>query len=330
MSKKFIIIDTLNMIHRAKHVTQSNDLDLKIGMSFHILFNSLRKVYRDFQGEHPVFCLEGHSWRKEIYPDYKLNRKVLALSQTPKEQEENDLFMEACNELMEFFVEKTNATTLQHPRAEADDMIAMFTQSHPDDHHVIVSSDTDFYQLLAPNVEIYNGITEQHITIDGIFDVKGRPVIDKKTKLPKPAFDPEWELFKKCIRGDKTDWIFPAYPGAREKGTKNNIGMRDAFADRISGGYSWNNFMLTKLIGPDEKEYRVKDKYEFNKILIDLTQQPDDVRLECLEEIATATSKEPIRNVGIHFLKFCKLWDLANLAKYPDDFAKILNSRYGA
>ena len=31
-------------------------------------------------------------------------------------------------------------------------MIAMWIQQHPDDEHIIVSTDSDFYQLLAINV----------------------------------------------------------------------------------------------------------------------------------------------------------------------------------
>ena len=76
---------------------------------------------------------------------------------------------------------KTNCSVLQHPECEADDFIARFIQNHPDQKHVIVSSDSDFYQLLNKNVSQYNGIMNQHITVDGVFNDRGKPVIDKKT-----------------------------------------------------------------------------------------------------------------------------------------------------
>jgi hypothetical protein len=63
---------------------------------------------------------------------------------------------------------------------EADDLISGWIWNHPDDHHVIVSSDTDFYQLLAPNVQQYNGVADELHTLEGIFDKKGKLVIDKK------------------------------------------------------------------------------------------------------------------------------------------------------
>ena len=48
------------------------------------------------------------------------------------------------------------------------------------------------------------------------------------------------------MRGDPSDNIFSAYPGVRTKGTRNKIGLREAFADRQTKGYTWNNLMLTK------------------------------------------------------------------------------------
>ena len=80
--------------------------------------------------------------------------------------------------------------------------------NHPTDKHVIVSGDSDFYQLLAENVTQYNGITDNLIKLDGIVDGNGRPVKDKKTKEQKMPGDPKWLLFEKCVRGDTADNIF--------------------------------------------------------------------------------------------------------------------------
>ena len=108
----------------------------------------------------------------------------------------------------EFVTEKTNCTVLQHPQLEADDLIAGWIQKHPDVEHVVISTDTDFQQLVAPNVKLYNGVQEITTTHEGFFDKKGLPVIDKKTKEAKPAPDPQWLLFEKCMRGDTSDMCF--------------------------------------------------------------------------------------------------------------------------
>ena len=129
---------------------------------------SILKSYRDFNGSHVVFCLEGRSWRKDFYEPYKANRKVARDALTPAEQEEDQAFWKAFDELKEFIDKRTNCTVLQHGECEADDFIARWIQNHPDDEHVIVSSDSDFYQLLTDKVTQYNGITNCHIKLDGV------------------------------------------------------------------------------------------------------------------------------------------------------------------
>ncbi|QCG76206.1 RNaseH ribonuclease [Pseudomonas phage vB_PaeM_PA5oct] len=327
MSKTYILIDTFNMFHRAKHVIRSSSLDEKVGMCLHVMFNSIRKVYRDHSADHAVFCIEGKSWRKDFYKEYKFNRTAARMARTEAEIEEDAALMEAYNDLITFINDKTNSSVLHHHKAEADDMIATWIQNNPNDNHIIVSSDSDFFQLLAPNVKIYNGITEQLITLEGFFDNKGKPVIDNKTKKPKVAPDPKWLLFEKCIRGDKSDFIFAAYPGARETSSKNKVGMREVFADMDNKGYAWNNFMLTKITDSAGNEFVVHDKYEFNKTLIDLTCQPDDLKTEFKTVTDVARNKPPVSNVGIHFLKFCNRWALEQISKYPDEFAKLLNAK---
>ena len=192
----YILVDTANMFFRARHVVRGDSIETKIGMAYHIMFASILKSYKDFNGSHVVFCLEGRSWRKDVYEPYKANRKVARDALTPKEQEEDQAFWKAFDELKEFLDKKTNCTVLQDPQVEADDFIARWIHNHPDDEHVIVSSDSDFYQLLTDKVTQYNGITNQHIQLDGIVNDKGKPVVDKKTGEQKQIGDPSWLLFE--------------------------------------------------------------------------------------------------------------------------------------
>ena len=220
-----IIVDTANTFFRARHVIRGNTSE-KIGMAIHITMNSIKKAWADFDGTHLVFCLEGRSWRKDHYAPYKRNRKEAVDAMSPLEQEENKIFWECYDDFVKFVREKTNATVLQNPRAEADDLIARWIDRYPDQNHVILSTDKDLNQLVNPRVRQYNGITEQTITHEGWFDAKGKPVLDPKTKEAKSAPDVEWMLFEKAMRGDPSDNIFSAYPGVRTKGTKNKIGLR--------------------------------------------------------------------------------------------------------
>jgi hypothetical protein len=315
----------MNLFMRSKHVGGGKDIDMRIGMSMHIMFNAVKKAWNDFDGDHVIFCLEGRSWRKDFYPPYKQNRKVTAAKRTPREVEDDEIFYEAYDDFVKYLEERTNCTVVQNPIAEADDLIAMWVQMHPDDQHVILSTDSDFYQLLAPNVRQYNGVTEQTITVEGIFDKRGKPVLDNKTKQPKEVPDPQWLLFEKCVRGDTSDNIFSAYPGARKKGTKNKVGMQEAFADRDRGGFAYNNFMLQRWTDHNDVEHRVRDDYDRNRHMIDLTAQPQEIRDSIRETLSTAINKDNVPNVGIHFMKFANRHNLVRLTEQAQDIATILN-----
>ena len=327
----FILVDSFNMYHRAKHVgMRGADIDMKIGLAFHIMMSSVKMCYQKFNADHAVFCLEGRSWRKDYYTPYKAQRKLAQQAKSVREQEEDAIMFDAYDNMVWFLSEKTNVTMLRNPNAEADDMIALFIASHPNDNHIIVSSDSDYQQLISDNVTIYDGVQNRIINKDGFFkdDKNMTPIKDKKTKEVLAAPDPEWLLFEKCIRGDTSDNIFSAYPGCRKKGTKNKVGMIEAYEDRNTGGFNWNNFMLQRWTDHNGEEHVVREDYERNRTLIDLTAQPEELKVSFIETIAEASKPKNIQGVGINFLKWCGTWDLQNLAKAPDEMAAILNKGY--
>ena len=294
----------------------------RLGFAIHVTLSSVNKAWREQKADHVVFCLEGRSWRKDFYEPYKKNRAVARAAMSESEQEEDKLFWEAFDALKVFLQEKTNCTVLQHDELEADDLIAGWIQSHTDDEHVIVSSDTDFHQLLNTNVKQYNGIADELHTLEGIFDKKGKIVIDNKTKEPKKIPDPEWILFEKCIRGDPTDNVFSAFPGVRK--TK----LLDAFDDRNNRGFAWNNLMLQRWVDHNGEEHKVLDDYNRNRVLVDLHAQPDKVKLNILETIEK-NSKPKIRPlVGAQFLKLCGKYNLVKLSESVSAYSDFLSASY--
>ena len=326
---RYLIVDTANTFFRARHSAhrQSDTWD-KLGFAIHVTLGSVNKAWREQKADHVVFCLEGRSWRKDFYEPYNKNRAVARAALTETEAEEDRLFWEAFDDLKTFLTEKTNCTVLQHAELEADDLIAGFIQSHPDDHHTIVSSDTDFYQLLASNVNQYNGIADELHTLQGIMDKRGKLVIDKKTKEPKKIPDPAWILFEKCMRGDSSDNVFSAYPGVRTKGSKNKVGLQEAYEDRDKKGFNWNNLMLQRWTDHNGIEHRVLDDYNRNVTLVDLTAQPDDIKVKIATTIAQGAVKQTRPMVGAQFLKFCGKYDLAKLSEFAAQYSEVLSAEY--
>mgnify|MGYP001418275390 FL=1 len=325
----YILVDTANTFFRARHVVRG-DLDTKIGMALHISLSGVKKAWADFDGDHVVFCLEGRSWRKDFYEPYKRNRADARDALTEAEQEENKIFWETFDLFKDFVTEKTNCTVLHNPVLEADDLIAGWIQAHPNDNHVIISTDGDFAQLISPNVKQYNGVSNTIITHEGYFDDKKRkPIIDKKTGEPKVAPNPAYMLFEKCMRGDTSDNVFSAYPGVRKKGTRNKVGLQEAFEDKDTKGYNWNNMMLQRWVDHEGKEHRVLDDYNRNVILCDLSAQPSNIR-SIINDVVKEAIENPkaVTQVGMKLMKFCAKWDLQRVSEQAQLYAEPLNGRY--
>ena len=326
---RYVLIDTANMFFRARHgAFRASDPWEKLGFALHITLMAANKVARRFEADHVVFALEGRSWRKDVYKPYKANRAVARAALTESEQEEDKMFWEGYDELTKYLSTRTNCSVIRHPQAEADDIIARWIALHPADDHIVISSDTDFVQLVSSTVKQYNGITDELITLEGIFDAKGRPVLDKKTKQAKACPDPAWLLFEKCMRGDSSDNVFSAYPGVREKGTKNKVGLREAFGDRDRQGYNWNNMMLQRWMDPDGVEHRVLDDYERNRTLIDLTAQPEEIKQQVDSAIAEQISHRDVGQVGVRFMQFCGRYELNKCSDAADQFGRWMNETY--
>jgi 5'-3' exonuclease len=338
----FLIIDTNHLINRARHSVHG-DISVQTGMALHIIFFSIKKLWHENAADHIVFTFDSaasKSWRREVFPEYKLHRTVMKESRTVDEVEDDKVFWAAMNDFQQFLGDKTNCTVLCRERFEADDLIARFIALHPEDNHIIVSSDNDFVQLVNDKVTIYNGITETFIRPDGIFNARGKPVFfifknDGKISIPKklpenstiPTLPPDWieqSLFCKILRGDVGDGIFSAAkPGTRQ--TK----LDEAYQDSAKRGYIFNNFMQQEWEDHNGTKQSVQDRFKFNKMLIDLKGQPDDIKeaidTYIAETIANSTSHS---QVGIWLMKFFAKYELNRLTDSVKSISECFSTRY--
>ena len=338
---KYLLIDTSNMFFRARHQAhRAADTWTKLGFALHLTIMSANKVARDLGCDHVVFALEGRSWRKDHYKPYKANRAVARGAMTETEAEEDKLFWETYDELTKYLSTRTNCSVIRCATAEADDVIARWIALHPQDQHTIVSTDSDFVQLVAPNVQLYNGVNDHLFSVDGVRDGKGKSLsfeIKSNSKIKVNKHDPKfvlptdyqkWVLFLKCMRGDPGDNVFSAYPGVRIKGTKKSVGLTEAFEDRNKKGYAWNNMMLQRWTDHNKKELRVLDEYERNCTLIDLTAQPQEIKDVVDAAIREQVSHKDVGMVGAQFLKFCGKYELTKLSDHADAVGRWMNQTY--
>ena len=169
--KKILLLDGYNLIYRARYSFNRGEF----GTVFSF-FRSLRPLVDRFKPDQAYFVLEGHPVdRIELYKDYKKNR--------PQDDDTN--FIKQRNIIIDFMKSYLPIQVLRHPQYECDDVIAFLAQSNENNEYTIVSTDTDFMQLLVDeNVCIFNPV--------------------KKTFMDRPGFDyVKW----KALRGDASDNI---------------------------------------------------------------------------------------------------------------------------
>lgn len=211
----------------------------------HAIFNQIRKIKTKFQsgyGKDIVIATEGPgSWRKEIFPYYKIKRKEQRNTLPIPWEDVMAVIQNTQEDLREYFP----YTTLTVPRTEADDVIAVIAKKKAleGEKVLIVSNDKDFAQLqVYDNVEQYSTYHE-NLLIDN---------------------DPVENRLRKIISGDSGDSV------------PNIISDVDVFTDPNKRQKPMTKKRLDALMESIEEQYQ--DAYDRNKKLVDLIEGiPEDV-----------------------------------------------------
>ncbi len=308
-----LIVDISNILFRVAAAQKAKfgsydaaDPEDLVGLCMHISLLSIAKWYNKFRPDFVVFTFEGgDNWRKAytkenttIRRQYKGNRVV-----------DPDMahFYELIDSFKETMSKYTSICCLCVPKMEADDLIGAYCQltEGTGENVIILSGDRDFTQLLKmPHVKL-------------VEPDKGKFRNTPDDKEYQPNID--YWLFLKCVRGDSGDNVPSAFPRVRE--TK----IKEAFEDP----YKRINFMNERWVDENAVEHRVGDLFEHNTVLMDLTAQPDHLRVELIEAVA-----EQVGNLGIyshfHFLRFLGKYKLGEVAKGLNVFIELLanNQRF--
>lgn len=248
MKHRNLVVDLYNQIFMIRYATlktparEQRKEPMAMEVIFFECFNFILKIAKEHKCDSILIaCDSPNVWRKSVYPDYK-------------NSDHDDIYYEdaigASNMIMEVFSNHSNAGVVRVPESEADDIIALFCNESEGVENIILSNDKDFVQLLSSTTRQYA----------------------PQQKKFRESEDPEFDLFMKCIRGDKSDNIASAFPRVREKVIK------DAWDDPLA----IKNLLET--VRSDGK--KVNEVFEFNRQLIDLKQQPDYIKDAIRREIA--------------------------------------------
>jgi 5'-3' exonuclease len=143
---KVLLLDGYNLIYRSRY-SRMNKGDYSTIFNF---FRSLRPLVEKFDPDVCYFVLEGiPKKRLEISPDYKGQRVY----------HDKDNFQSQKKEIIRLLKEYFPFKIIKHDDYECDDVIAhIATQKHHNENVTIVSSDTDFIQIISSNIKLYNPV----------------------------------------------------------------------------------------------------------------------------------------------------------------------------
>lgn len=295
--KTTLVVDGTNILNRVFHANLAMHNDVAGGLALHSAFVTLNKYFNKYCPNRMVICFDRSNWRKKYTMSgecvsplvYKANRLE---GKTPSELVKIKEFSQRVAEFEDIIRTHTKIHVLSADQLEADDLVAGMVEKFPEDRIIILSADKDFIQLLkTPNV----------VLIDP--DKDARRICD----------DVNWFMFLKCFRGDKGDNVINAYPRVRE--TRLKKAYEDEF-ERLT-------IMDEKYTSPLGTEIRVGDLFNENKLLMDLTQQPPEIRQLIFDTIDIELARETQFSI-FHFKRFCKKHDLVKISEKCADYAHML------
>ena len=131
-----------NILQEIKQLKKIEPLLVK-----HMILSTLlfyRRKFRDQYGDLVICCDSKRSWRKDIFPFYKANRK----STRAKDDIDWNGIFEVINSITQDLKSKFPYAVISVDQAEADDIIGVLAKNYYRNEKVmIVSSDKDFLQL---------------------------------------------------------------------------------------------------------------------------------------------------------------------------------------
>ena len=164
MADKILIIDGYNMIHRCRFSWGGGTAigDNQIAYNF---FRTLKSAIAEFSPDIVYFPLDGKpKQRLEADPTYKANRAIDTTD--PETVAYWNYFRSQKRLIIDSLTSDYPIRVLRHKDQECDDLIYYLVKyHHSNDNVVILSSDTDFIQVLneyPDTVKLYNPISKKY------------------------------------------------------------------------------------------------------------------------------------------------------------------------
>lgn len=254
-----LIFDLNHVSYRCLFAAKTEILDVGWTYFKHVMFSTIFNTCKKFKATKVILAVDSNgNWRKKIYPEYKANRKE---NRDAQEDIKWDEFFEAFREFVSDVKKYFPFYVLQIQYMEADDIAAVIAKEFQSEEKIIVTSDSDYIQLLKyNNIKIYDPIKMEF----------------------KKCDDPEKQLKIKIVMGDKGDNITAIKP---KTGIVNATKLIENI-EELKKLFDNNTISYVKEDGTSitlGEEY--KEKYKRNKALIDF---------DCIPQVLIEKTKKVI------------------------------------
>jgi 5'-3' exonuclease len=194
-----LIVDAMNVAFRWKPYKPTE----RVGKYAEDFLSTIESLARSYDAGRIIIAadMKGSSYRRELLPEYKGNRKILVETQTEDEKIQIEQFFKEYERTLEVCAKRH--LVLRYEGVEADDIAAYLVKRRREygfDRIWLISSDRDWDLLISEDVSRFSTVTRQEITLE-----------TWPHEVP-----PEQYLDYKCLIGDKGDNI----PGINKVGPK--------------------------------------------------------------------------------------------------------------
>ena len=268
-----------NILQEIKQLKKIEPLLVK-----HMILSTLlfyRRKFRDQYGDLVICCDSKKSWRKDIFPFYKANRK----STRAKDDIDWNGIFEVINSITQDLKSKFPYAVISVDQAEADDIIGVLSKNYYRNEKImIVSSDKDFLQL-----QKYYSVEQYSPT--------------QKKLLQSNS--PYQYLKEHIMKGDRGDGI-PNFL------SDDDTYVTDKRSKKIlkTKLEAWKNLDPTEFC--NEKMYR---GWKRNEQLVDLAHTPEDIKQKIVDQYDTYEYNQRDKLLN-YFIKN----KLRNLTEHIGDF----------
>jgi len=306
-NQHIVVLDGHNLIFRTVFIAHAENKKQKTedpGFIYwkHVFLSELKFMVEKHKPTRFIIVFDSKlgSWRKNIYPEYKANRKIARELSKVDFKEFFKVSNPFLKDLKDVFC---NLEILEFDGIEGDDIVAVLCQNFKE-KITIISTDKDFHQLqVFKNVKQYEPKKKQMVNV----------------------LNPKISLEQKIIGGDENDNIPAIVPRCGKVKVANIMS-----SDLISNIYDEEYLKEEKNVEAIVKKYKlnpeeIKKNLQRNTELIDLKFIPKDVSENILKVLREPNLK---KFDGRKFMSFLIEHRMGNLVEKMQDYNETLGKLF--